>query len=446
MRTPPVLSSLEVLLLVLIVAVAALARFGYVALATDYGQAAAALEVQGTSPPADLVANLREHDWFGSMAPLSDAAEATAHVAPGYAYALAQVHSFDWPADAVVRWAQAGLGVLTVVFLFFFVRRAFFNSIAALAAGLLAAVHPFWIINTAELSDGTLTTFLVAAALALGTRGTQAGDAFTSLLFGLSLGGLAMTRAALVPFTVVGLLWFLWQCRDLRQGWFHAILAFLGFANGLAPWAVRNYREFEEPVPVVDTAYLHLWIGNNPQATGGPMDEATLRESLAPGRLEYLLEEPNQAKRYAHLGYDALGEIAGNPGATAARRWGAAIRFVVGDHWLQSRRMSWDAAERSAVNVAAAPDWLGVDVEAVLQGFLLVLAILGLLGWRFSFAWKRQVRLATLALVWIPLPYLLTHAEELSGPRLPWDACLIVFAAYGLAALAPGTGKSGEME
>jgi 4-amino-4-deoxy-L-arabinose transferase-like glycosyltransferase len=446
MKTPPVLATMEGLLLLLIVALAALARFGYVALATDYGNAAPALEVQGPGPKSSLIDNLREHRWFGAQAPLSDGEEATAHIAPGYSYLVAQVQSFDWPADTIIRWAQAGLGVLTVVCLFFFVRRAFFNSIAALGAGLLAALHPFWIINAAELSDGTLTTFLLAAALALGTRGSQSGDAVTSLLFGLCLAALAMVRAALLPFAAIGLLWFLYQCWNVRQGWFHAILAFLGFANGLAPWAVRNWREFEEPVPIVDSAYLHLWIGNNPEATGGPMDEAMLRETLAPERLNELLAETNQARRYASLGHDVLAEIERDLGATVARRWAAGMRFVLGDQWFTHQRMSRDVNGQTDVIVAPAPAWLAVNVEAILQGFLLVLVVLGLLGWRFSFAWKGQVRLATFAILWLPLPYLLTHAEELSGPRLPWDACLICFAAYALASLAPGTGKSSEVD
>jgi len=41
------------------------------------------------------------------------------------------------------------------------------------------------------------------------------------------------------------------------------------------------------------------------------------------------------------------------------------------------------------------------------------------------------------ALVWIPIPYILSHAEALSGPRLPWDVPLIVFAGLRVAWLLP---------
>jgi hypothetical protein len=35
------------------------------------------------------------------------------------------------------------------------------------------------------------------------------------------------------------------------------------------------------------------------------------------------------------------------------------------------------------------------------------------------------------------LPYLLSHAESLAGPRLPLDGVLLCFAAYALACCVP---------
>src|SRR5207253_1312954 len=107
------------------------------------------------------------------------------------------------------------LGTFTVVCWFFFARRAFSSLLAGTSAGLLGALYPFWILNTAELADGVLVSFLLAAALALGTRGSQVGGPITSLLFGLSLAGIAMVRAALLPFALVAFVWYLFRCRTL---------------------------------------------------------------------------------------------------------------------------------------------------------------------------------------------------------------------------------------
>ena len=50
----------------------------------------------------------------------------------------------------------------------------------------------------------------------------------------------------------------------------------------------------------------------------------------------------------------------------------------------------------------------------------------------------RAALIATLAMIFVPLPYLLSHAESLSGPRLPLDGVLICFAAFALCCLVPG--------
>ena len=59
-------------------------------------------------------------------------------------------------------------------------------------------------------------------------------------------------------------------------------------------------------------------------------------------------------------------------------------------------------------------------------------------GWRWTHARSNYTGLATLALMWVPLPYLLTHAETLWGPRLPLDGLLLCFSAFALVYLIPG--------
>ncbi|MBI3407962.1 MAG: hypothetical protein HY040_06355 [Planctomycetes bacterium] len=301
-------------------------------------------------------------------------------------------------------------------------------------AGLLAAIHPFWIVNTAELSDGVLATFLLALVLVLGCRAGQVGGAFASLLFGLSLAALAMVRAAFLPFVLVGLLWFLWRCRSLKMGWFCAFLAILGFGNGLVPWSVRNFQLFAETVPIADSAFLHLWAGNFPDVPHGQMDDAFLRDKLAPDRLQSLLDEPNQAKRYAMLAQDWVEQIKADPGEHLSQRLRSALAFFFGEKWLRDTGRSDLQAPTSHL-----PSWLVQNRQAIFLGSLLAMLFLGGLGWRFSFGWRKESRLATLAVIWIPLPYLLSHAEALSGPRLPLDGILLCYSGFALASLWPGT-------
>ncbi len=438
--------------LILVAGCATGARVWYVAECCAQGKRAPALIVQGPPLPGPtnrrdpkklnenehLAANLANDGWFASPAPLADDEETTAHVAPGYPLLFSAIVRYgDAAAHAIMLWLQCALGSLTAVCYFFFARRAFHSTFIATLAGLLTAFHPFFIINTAELNDGVLVSFFVAAALALGARGTQVGGALPGLAFGIALAGAALVRAALLPFAIVSLLWFLWECRRLPFGWFAGFLALIGFVNALAPWAFRNYVIFDRPIPVVDSTYVHLWMGNNPHATGSTLDEDALRASLGEERLKELLGEAKQARRYHQLAPDVWKEIEDHPADTLVRRAKAALVFLFGEHWFAKESKLAVVQENSDV-VAPPPGWLSDHADTILQATLLGMIALALLGWRWSYPWRRYGRIGVIAVLFIPLPYILSHAEALSGPRLPLDGVLLCFAGYALACFVPG--------
>ena len=305
----------DVLLLLLVLASAAGTRASYLVVCAENGTNAGPWRVQD-DPPQELLSlalNLKERNWFGSEAPLAAAhqQELTAHTAPAYPWLLSLVARLPVVFDPAVRWLQVGLGTLTAGLYFLFARRAFRSRFVALLAGLLCACHPFWVVNAAEMNDGVLTSFLLALVLVLGARSSEVEDAFCCLVFGLALAALALVRAALLPLSFVALLWFLLRCRSLPRGWLFALLATLGFANGLAPWILRNYQATGELIPVVDSLYLHLWIGNNPQAGGGPQSEEVLLRTLAEARKESSgnLADMPQSRRYEELAGEVWQEI-----------------------------------------------------------------------------------------------------------------------------------------
>lgn len=451
MREPPPFGTAAWLGLIAVLALAVGTRVGYLVLCCQGGASVPSMAVQGQGPRLDfdagvqlgshtptdptefenLVANLREHRWFGSLAPLADKEEQTAHVAPGYFW-LASFFS----SDSDLRRVQTGLSVLAVMCLFFFVRLAFASDLVAIIVGILASLHPFWIINLGELADGTLITCLLAASLMLGAIAARTGGPLASVLFGLSLAGLALVRAVFLPFSFLALCWFLLRCRGFKLGWFAGLLAVLGFGNGLAPWMVRNRTAFHETIPIADSAYLHLWIGNGPKATGGSFDETTLRASLPPDRVRELLAESNQAKRYASLGRDVVKAVREDPANAVRLRMSATACFLTGDAFRERGTLiAVGQTDNDLPPLVRA--WAPFAAHVALGGFL----FLAFFGWRFSERWSADSRLATLALVWIPIPYILSHAETLSGPRLPWDAPLIVFAGFAVAWLFPAVRK-----
>ncbi|HMC65646.1 MAG TPA: glycosyltransferase family 39 protein, partial [Gemmataceae bacterium] len=375
---------------------------------------------------------------FRCRAPLAAGEEETAHAAPGYPVLLAALQML--PVDVserTVRWIQCVLGTLTAGFYFLFARRAFRHRIIGALTGFLCAVHPFWIVNTAEINDGILATFLLAACIGLGARGSQSGGALTSLLYGLGLASLALVRAATLPFAFIALLWFLLRCRSVSRGWLCAVLAVLGFVNGLAPWTLRNYQVFGEWVPIVDSAPYHLCVGRYfPRMASEIKDEELLKQLAGSGKKDQQtaaadLAQMNQVERYRTLGRATWENIQQDIGGEMKRRIGAGLSFFVGG----------DGADDTKARSADEPrDWWQQNYAAFLYGSLFGMLLLGVLGWRWTFGWRRQSMPASLAVMWITLPYILTHAEAWHGPRLPLDGIFLCYAAFAVVCLIPFQG------
>jgi 4-amino-4-deoxy-L-arabinose transferase-like glycosyltransferase len=377
---------------------------------------------------------VREHRSFSVRAPFAEDEERTAHVAPAFPWLVGHLGRVVPEArlGGWVRWIQVALGTLTAGLYFLFARRAFRSPLVALLAGLLTAADPFAIVSTATLDDGTLAAFALAGCLFLGGYAGERGGALTCLVFGLVLGSLGLVRAGFLPFAFVGLVWFLIRSRSLPSSWLCGLLAFLGFLTALAPWAVRNYQVMGEPVPVVTSTYYHLWVGNNPEATGGPVTP----EMLENAPVEKLRDAKNQQARYSMLAKDVTAEVRARPVSTMRRRLYAFLAFFVGDSWLRDGTLAeWTGPQDEEPTY---PAWLPRNYQGVLQGALLGMLALALLGWRWSYAWRWESMPAMLAMVWVPLPYVLGHAEALSGARLPLDGLLMCYAAFALVGLVPG--------
>jgi 4-amino-4-deoxy-L-arabinose transferase-like glycosyltransferase len=443
MTEPRPFRLIDASLLLLILAIAAGARSWYLSDCANGGSTSGPIRVQDPSPADDRdtpASNLKQSGSFSASGPLAEQPEPTSHVAPGYPWLVAMAGQLSDP-ERAVRWGQVALGALTAALYFLFARRAFGSTLVAALAGVFCALHPFWVIGAVELEDGVVTAFLLALAIWLGARAGQSGGPLTSLLYGLSLAGLALVRAALLPFAFVAVLWFLWRCRTLTRGWLYALLAFLGFANALVPWTLRNYQLNQEIVPIADTAWWHLWLGNSPDATGGPekQEDAVGRLAHERGRTADEVRKTfgavPQTQRYGPLAQDVADEVLRNPAGTINRRLTATVSFLLGERWLGKGEVWYLAGSTSDL-----PEWLGQSFAAILLGTLLAMLLLALVGWRWSYAWRLASGPAALAVVWLPLPYILSHAESLSGPRLPLDGILLTYAAVALVGVLPGVG------
>jgi hypothetical protein len=426
----------DFLMLLLVLVVAGGTRAAYLITCAEGGNSVGPLIVQG--PPLrpgdtpdrttnnetmDLAASLQE-GWFASKAPFSKdgEVEGTAHLAPGYPYLLGLLNiglkkvkppegeEKGWPKfheklESAARWIQMGLGTLAAIFYFLFARRAFRSLAAGTLAGLFAGLNPFWIISTATLDDGTLAIFALGGCLFLASQAGEKGGAFLSLLLGLSLAGLALVRASFLPFSFATMIWFLVRSRSLDRGWLCALVGFLGFLIGLAPWTVRNFQRYNEPVPVVDSAYLELAIGNNEAADGGPATPKTWetigpalkkRQEEAKASLKALFDEgkidkeqyqqqqeaqERQTSRYALLGQVVVVECQHDPVKTMRRRLAAFLGFFLGWEGLTNGVFARETGEVSTED-SQAWDWFSERYPSVLMGWVLGMLGLTLNGWR----------------------------------------------------------------
>lgn len=419
----------EGLLFLAILILAGGVRAGYLISCADYARSDGPLRVESPMPDLDMLVRSVKSDWrLAVHLPAHEDKRDTAWTAPGYYFTMATVgHMVDDPVlPSTMRWLQCGLGTLTAGLYFLFARRAFRSSLVAVLSGVLCAVHPFWILDTASLTDGVTATFLLALALFLGGRASQTSGPLSSLLYGLTLAALALVRAAMLPFAFVALAWFLLRCRTLARGWLAALLAFLGFVNGLAPWTIRNWQIFGEPLPIVESTYYHLWVGNKPpESKDSQEDKPSVTDMPRSGAWPAL---------DGHYANEIQRELYDRPAEALHRRLLAALNFFVGERWSKERQLA-DSTGSDEIS----PMWLARSYPAILEGTLLVIVMLGLLGWRWTYGWRASAMPSSLAMIWIPLPYILSHADALSGPRLPLDGVLLCYAAFALACMLPGS-------
>lgn len=399
----------------------------------------------------ELAANLVRDGTFRAHAPFAAQAEPTAHLAPLYPAFLALLESrLSWPKrDCWARWVNMVLGTLTVGLCYLLARRAFASRAAGVLTAYAAALHPGWIVQTADVSDGVLTGFLLTLGLVQFIYAHERGGLVKSVLVGLTLGLVMLARGSLWPMVLVSVVWYAIRCgREFRQGWLYGLLMLLGVLVTFLPWTIRNTRAVQTFQPIVDSGAYHLWVGNNPQATGGSLDESRLLtiyaqqvgKELDEARKE--LADLSQVRRYSKLEELAWQEIAARPSQAIQRRAVATLGFFTGHDWLAHERL-WHGTieppepgqEESALHAAGRAVYAGYFIA-----FTWLLLGLALLGWRWSFAYRNESAPLGLAMLTVPLPVMLTHATALPTHRLPLDGVLLAFGAFAVLWLFPLTG------
>jgi 4-amino-4-deoxy-L-arabinose transferase-like glycosyltransferase len=189
----------------------------------------------------------------------------TAFRVPLYPMFLAAV-TFGHRLFIPVLLAQSLIGAGTVLCAML-IARELFGSTAAIIAGFLTAIYPYYVVHDTALQETSLYTFLMATAVFLLLRVHRSGSVVTATAAGLALGAAVLTRANLVAFAMLAPLWLAsvpglhaepWR-RRFRVAFICAIVGSLT----VAPWLIRAYRLTGAITLSTETGF-QLWVGNNP--------------------------------------------------------------------------------------------------------------------------------------------------------------------------------------
>jgi hypothetical protein len=280
---------------------------------------------------------------------------------PGFAWFLAFVHSLlgAGPAAAqvphvAVKAVMALVGSLTLGLLYLLARPYVGRTVALLGSFLGIYHFGLYVLSIAPVTESFYLALLLLALLvwtrrfehplAVPEEERRPGGPGWSVLLGLLLGALALTRAeaALVAVLLVGI--GLMGSRRTWAGLRPWVLVALGWIAIVTPWTIRNAvrldavnEEFAgqspEPLPtfVPLTLYgpINLALANNPMAKGGFSRDWMTSQAQNPG-LD--LKDPQHVEFILHGDRMAWTWIRENPGAyvrLVGKKWA-----LVSEAWM----------------------------------------------------------------------------------------------------------------
>src|SRR5262245_22864496 len=189
---------------------------------------------------------------------------ATAFRVPLYPMFLAAV-TFGYQAFLPVLLAQSLIGAGTVLCGALIARELFGNS-AAIIAGALTAIYPYYVVHDTALQETSLYTFVTALAMLLLLRVRRSGSGVNAACAGLTIGAAVLTRVNLMPLAVLAPMWLAIpnQCcaKPIWQRLRVALVCATMVALTVSPWLIRSYFLTGSATLSTEIGFS-LWIGNN---------------------------------------------------------------------------------------------------------------------------------------------------------------------------------------
>lgn len=154
--------------------------------------------------------------------------------------------------------------------LIFFISKRIFEETVAIIAAMLVMFHPGLLIySTKTLHPLTLDSFFFALVIIVLYNLRDSCNSKNQLASGIVLGLSILTRATIIFFIPLAILWFLLNAGGKKKKkLLSLVFAILISITIIIPWTIRNYLHYKKFTFIVTNSWELLWRGNNHYASG----------------------------------------------------------------------------------------------------------------------------------------------------------------------------------
>lgn len=182
---------------------------------------------------------------------------------PLYSFFLALVYFLFGQTILAIRVAQALLGAVTCL-LVYYLGRTIFNKKVGFIGACLCSFYPYFIYYTGDVLTETLLTFLLAASLACLVYFQEGPTGHKAILAGFCFGLTSLCKPVILPFVFLLPGWGILVYRQqLRQILPKIIIILTATVLVILPWSIRNYFYYHE-FSLISTSGASLWLAYNP--------------------------------------------------------------------------------------------------------------------------------------------------------------------------------------
>ena len=251
----------------------------------------------------------------------------------GYLAAIAYFTGLDYWGIKLTEMIQAGIGVLTLLFVFKTAKLKFDTETAWIAL-LALTIYPVLAYMPGQISAVNAYVFLNCSLIYLLVRWESTGNGFRWMAMGGVISGLLMLSR---PDFII---YFLFICIWIRQKRSRAVKSLAIYlsmaAMCLIPWVTRNYIIFHRFIPLTTSGGINLWEGQNQNASGTRSNYVVPNIEISPAMSKAINSlRPTQdyeIKRDRIYREYALADLKAEPWRAAKLAW-IKFTFLWGHYW-----------------------------------------------------------------------------------------------------------------